>query len=127
MMMARTKGMRLYTMGGGSSPVPLADHAGSGWNTPSKTGGGFSAACWYYGRDIYNAMPTKVPIGLIATDVGGTPDEHWSSPEALDACVGPVKKSVLRIAPPVFMLTLGHRCPTVIESAAPPITFLMIR
>jgi len=81
-------GIRLYTMGSGSSDIPLADHSGSGWNTPSKTGGGFSAACWYYGRDIYNAMPTKVPVGLIATFVGGTPDEHWSSPEALNACTG---------------------------------------
>lgn len=117
-MTVRTKGMRLYTVGVGSSPVPLANPLhGSGWNTPSKTGGGFSAACWYYGRDIYNAMPTKVPVGLIATDVGGTPDEHWSSQEALDACVGPVKKGA---TPPSI-----H--PPVTESAAPPISLLTLR
>ena len=81
-------GMRLYTMGGGSSPTPRADGRGS-WNKPSQVGGDFSATCWYYGRDVYNAMPTKVPIGLIATDVGGTPDQHWSSPDALNACRGP--------------------------------------
>jgi len=82
-------GIRLYTVGGGSSTTPKADAHGSGWHTPSQTGGGFSATCWYYGRDVYNAMTPKVPMGLIATFVGGTPDQHWSSPEALDKCRGP--------------------------------------
>ena len=26
------------------------------------------------------------PIGLIETNVGGTPDQHWSSPDALHKC-----------------------------------------
>jgi len=34
-------------------------------------------------------LSPTVPIGLIESDVGGTPDEHWSSPDALRACEGP--------------------------------------
>ena len=52
-------------------------------------GGIFSATCWFYGRDIYEKLgegKDKRPLGLIGTYVGGTPDEHWSSPDALKEC-----------------------------------------
>jgi hypothetical protein len=48
----------------------------------------------YFGRDIYSALSgtgprgSNIPVGLIATDVGGTPDQHWSSQDALDKCKG---------------------------------------
>jgi sialate O-acetylesterase len=60
-----------------------------GWLPPSGWGGSFSAMCWFFGRDLYDAMETKVPVGLVQTDVGGTPDQHWSSPDALEKCKGP--------------------------------------
>ena len=41
------------------------------------------------GRDIFNAMPTKVPVGLVSTYVGGTPVQHWTSPDGLATCDGP--------------------------------------
>ena len=85
--------IRLYTVLGASSPEPRADSRGTGWKTPSETGGGFSATCWYFGRDVFNAMSPKVPMGLIATDVGGTPDQHWSSPGA--GCCGWLRCCVL--------------------------------
>ena len=44
----------------------------------------FSAVCWFYGKNIYDQY--KKPIGLIATDWGGTPVESWSSPDALRQC-----------------------------------------
>ncbi len=44
----------------------------------------FSAACYLYGRHIYETL--GYPIGLIATDWGGTPVEAWSSPDALKQC-----------------------------------------
>lgn len=44
----------------------------------------FSAVCWFYGRNIYNK--TKIPIGLVSSNWGGTPDEAWSSPDALKEC-----------------------------------------
>jgi sialate O-acetylesterase len=60
------------------------------WLTPSSQGGGFSANCWFFGRDVYNKLnpngSQKIPVGLIQTTWGGTPDQHWSSPEALQQC-----------------------------------------
>lgn len=83
-------GMRLFNVGGGSDPTPQPDmHSGTGWKTPSAMGGAFSAVCWFYGRDIYNALSPKVPVGLISTYVGGTPIEHWTSPAGIKACEGP--------------------------------------
>lgn len=44
----------------------------------------FSAVCWFYGRDVYDQY--KVPMGLVSSNWGGTPDEAWSSPDALKQC-----------------------------------------
>ena len=44
----------------------------------------FSAVCWFYGKNIYDRY--KSPLGLIATDWGGTPVEAWSSPDSLRQC-----------------------------------------
>ena len=44
----------------------------------------FSAVCWMFGRRLFDLY--KIPIGLIATDWGGTCVEAWSSPEALQKC-----------------------------------------
>ena len=88
-MAAFDEGMRLFQVTRSSSRSPLPDvGGGSGWLLPSKMGGRFSSTCWFYGRDVYSVLSPKVPFGLIETDVGGTPDEHWSSPDALKACMG---------------------------------------
>ena len=82
-------GMRLFQVGGNSQPSPQPEMAASsGWLEPSAMGGKFSAACWFFGREVYDALAPKRPVGLIETNVGGTPDEHWSSPDALHRCVG---------------------------------------
>ena len=44
----------------------------------------FSAVCWYYGIQLYEEL--GYPIGLVSTTWGGTPDEAWSSPDALAVC-----------------------------------------
>ena len=44
----------------------------------------FSAACWYYGKNLYDKL--KRPIGLIASAVNGAPIESWSPPEVLKKC-----------------------------------------
>ena len=41
---------------------------------------------WFFGRDLYKSLTPPRPLGLIETNVGGTPDQHWSSPEALTKC-----------------------------------------
>jgi sialate O-acetylesterase len=81
-------GMRLYSVGFSSEPTPQADTTEGHWETPSKMGGRFSAMCWFFGRDVYAKLSPKVPVGLIETNVGGTPDQHWSSPDALQQCKG---------------------------------------
>lgn len=53
--------------------------------TPTHVGGPdwnyFSAVCYLFGRDIH--LETKVPVGLVASDYGGTIIEAWSSPGTL--------------------------------------------
>ena len=89
--MANYPNMRLYQNSGWEhgSKTPMAESSNSGWLTSDKFNGGFSAMCWFFGRDLYTSLSASGkmrPIGLIETNVGGTPDQHWSSPNALDAC-----------------------------------------
>ena len=49
--------------------------------TPTNVGGGgwggFTAAGYFFGRDLQNEL--KVPVGLIHTSWGGTPAEAWTA------------------------------------------------
>jgi len=55
------------------------------WTSASnRTVGSFSAVCWFFGRDLFDAY--QVPIGLISSNWGGTPIQAWSSPDALAKC-----------------------------------------
>ncbi|ESO83425.1 hypothetical protein LOTGIDRAFT_133483, partial [Lottia gigantea] len=60
------------------------------WSLPNQKSIGFapwkyfSAVCWLYGRNLYDSR--QYPIGMIATDWGGTPVEAWSSKDALQNC-----------------------------------------
>jgi sialate O-acetylesterase len=45
--------------------------------------GAFSAAAFFFGREIHREL--KVPVGIINSSVGGTPIESWISPEAQHA------------------------------------------
>jgi hypothetical protein len=56
---------------------------GKGSAQPVWTGS-FSAVCYLYGRQIQAAR--GYPVGLISSFIGGTPDECWSSKEALAEC-----------------------------------------
>ena len=46
--------------------------------------GSFSAVCYLFGRRVQAAR--NYPIGLVSSFIGGTPDECWSSKEALTQC-----------------------------------------
>ena len=48
--------------------------------------GWFSAASYLVGRDAHNALNGTVPIGVVASNWGGTDVEAWSSPEAFAKC-----------------------------------------
>lgn len=43
---------------------------------------GFSAVGFFFGRQLHHTL--DVPVGLIASDWGGTPAEAWTSPEAME-------------------------------------------
>merc|ERR1719424_1695074 len=43
----------------------------------------FSAACYFFGRDVYVSQNGSVPIGLMASDWGGQPIQPFMSPDAL--------------------------------------------
>lgn len=63
----------------------------------------FSAVCWFYGRDIYDQY--KIPLGLISSNWGGTPDEAWSSPDALKMCSSVKRTSIRKL---VINTTILH-------------------
>ncbi len=44
----------------------------------------FSAAGYFFGRELHQKLP-QVPIGLVASNWGGTVCEAWASKPALDA------------------------------------------
>ncbi|MBI5766255.1 MAG: sialate O-acetylesterase [Verrucomicrobia bacterium] len=56
--------------------------AGKGrWEICSPdTVGSFSAALYFFGRELHRAL--GVPVGLVNSSVGGTPIEQWIAPEA---------------------------------------------
>eukprot|EP00947_MAST-08B_sp_MAST-8B-sp1_P001432 g1432.t1 len=90
--MAGFPNMRLMVNEGPQSSVPLDESNESPWMVPGADvnfDGRFSAACWFFGRDLYKSLSPPRPIGLMETNVGGTPDMHWSSPDALAACSPP--------------------------------------
>ncbi len=66
-----------------SADYPLLRHNRGSWQTCSpKTAGGFSAAAYYFGRDLHKAL--NVPVGLIHRSVGGTSARSWTSVAAIE-------------------------------------------
>jgi sialate O-acetylesterase len=94
----------LFTVGQGTaSKTPLddlqtieqawsiADHTSIGgkgqWPTAKAIGWGyFSAVCWIFGREVFDALGGSVPIGLVSNNYGGTAIERWSTKETLQEC-----------------------------------------
>ena len=79
--------IRLFTVpkveGQANRPSDVKASGPSAVRKRSATGGwgGFSAAAYYFGRDLHKEL--KVPVGLIHTSWGGTPAELWTSKKAL--------------------------------------------
>lgn len=93
--------IRVFTVGTSTtSATPLEEFhtISQPWAiaSPASVGVGnwsaFSAACWFFGRDLYNDL--KVPIGLLSDNWGGTPVQAWSSPDALAKCKAESPKKV---------------------------------
>jgi sialate O-acetylesterase len=68
-----------------------------GWSVPNGAVRGaprvdFSSVCWFFGRDMYAALEAagkERPVGLVGVYRGGSADELWSTPDALDKCLDP--------------------------------------
>ena len=69
-----------------AAPRPLIENANTGWLVPSKMGGGFSAACYFWARDMAKVLQPPRPIGLLQAAVGGTSIQFWSSDQAIAQC-----------------------------------------
>jgi len=70
---------------------PLEDVAAHTWVvTTPETIGDFSAAAFFFGRELQKKY--NVPVGLIESNWGGTPAEAWTSMTSLgaDASLMPV-------------------------------------
>ena len=69
----------------GSTPWTMDKYQGWEAKIGQTVGGqGFSAACWFFGRELYKRR--KYPIGLIWSSIGGSRDEVWMPPSAFATC-----------------------------------------
>jgi sialate O-acetylesterase len=73
--------IRLLTVAHASHPAPQAHfQAPVAWSAASPaTVGDFSAACYYFARDLQKSLGTQVPVGLIHASWGGSRIEPWLS------------------------------------------------
>ena len=73
--------IRLYTVDRLPSDKALIDTKGQWVECSPESVGGFSAAGYFFGREIHKAL--DVPVGLINTSWGGTIIEAWISPATM--------------------------------------------
>ena len=71
--------IRHYRESSGPAEKPQAEGKGAWQLCTPDTVGGFSAALYFFGREIHKEV--GVPVGLINTSVGGTPIESWVAAE----------------------------------------------
>ena len=77
---AKLPAIRMFTVNSDAAPTAQDDCKGSWEVCDPATVGRFSAAAYFFGRELHKAL--GVPVGLINSSVGGTPIESWISPEA---------------------------------------------
>ena len=69
----------------GAAEWTRSDYAG--WEAKiGQVGGGrgFSAACYFFGRELYQRR--RYPIGLVWASIGGSGDSAWMPAQAFEAC-----------------------------------------
>jgi sialate O-acetylesterase len=87
---ANQPNLRLLHIPEMASPYPQQDQGASWTPCTPETAASFSAAAYFFGREI--ASREHVPVGLIDSTWGGTPAEAWVSMDSLgaDAALMPV-------------------------------------
>lgn len=78
--------IRMFTVTSKTSPMPLADCQGAWQVCGSNTVGNFSAALYFFGRELHKRL--QVPVGLIHSSWGGTPIHPWMPLDVLQAYPG---------------------------------------
>ena len=69
--------IRLFTAKRTTAETPQKDVEGQWSECSPETVGEFSAAAYFFGRNLYKDL--NIPVGLIHTSWGGTPSEAWTS------------------------------------------------
>ena len=77
---AQFPAMRMFTVRSGAAAGAQEDCQGSWQVCDPKNAPLFSAALYFFGRELHKTL--GVPVGMINSSVGGTPIESWISPEA---------------------------------------------
>lgn len=107
--------IRLFKIGRTLSATPLADlEKTSGWlacNSNSLEGVKFSAAAYFFGREIQTNL--NVPVGLVESSWGGTKIEPWTPPVGFEQ----VPSLASLAAPAVSGTKITNTTPTVIYNA----------
>jgi sialate O-acetylesterase len=77
--------IRLFTVPKASSSKPL-DNCDGTWEpcSPSSVST-FSAAGYYFGRELYKNKGVNVPVGLIKDSYGGSSVQAWTKQEVMEA------------------------------------------
>lgn len=75
--------IRLFTVARKTAEKPQQDCAGQWKVCEPKTVGGFSAAGYFFGRELHKQL--NVPVGLIDSSWGGTPVQGWTCFKAQEA------------------------------------------
>jgi sialate O-acetylesterase len=75
--------MRLFTVGPHPATTPQTNCDGKWVLCSPETVGGFSAAAYFFGRELHQKL--AVPVGLINSSWGGTPIEAWTSMNRMEA------------------------------------------
>jgi sialate O-acetylesterase len=107
--------IRLFKIDRVLSASPLADlQTSSGWrscNSNSLEGTKFSAAAYFFGREIHTNL--DVPVGLVESSWGGTKIEPWTPPVGFEQV-----PSLAQLATPKIPLDkIPNTTPTVIYNA----------
>jgi sialate O-acetylesterase len=75
--------MRMFTVGRVPTTTPQTNCGGKWLVCAPETVGGFSAAAYFFGRELHQKL--NVPVGLIHSSWGGTPIETWTSMDKMEA------------------------------------------
>ncbi|MCY2965558.1 MAG: sialate O-acetylesterase [Planctomycetota bacterium] len=79
---AKLPEIRLFFTPVATSGTPVSRIASQWIVCNPDTARGFSAVLFFFGRELHREL--NLPVGLIATSVGGTPIEPWIAPEGFD-------------------------------------------